>query len=688
MPEVVSIADRRLNAARLVGATIIAVVAQLAVDMPEGYFGPADDMTATGGIYVALLIMTTVTCVTGLLKGQGWASKLVPLILSLNIGVFVAPLAASPVIAGITIVWNLVILSLFVFPWRTMQHSFRARMRRKPRGDELEQWLALNGAAVGNLLFVSIFLNIAVVGFELSGQLLAQSLTLGFSLITTGLTLPLLWGLVKRGRRLVVVFLLPVLVSVLYLGSPEALLLLLGLYMTAIFLLLLSQGALFHDVLEFFYEQPALLLLATFAALSLLGTLFLSFPAASATGVPVSPLDAFFTATSAACITGLIVLDTPTDFSTFGHVVILILIQLGGIGIVVLSTFATLLLGSKLGLRAERALEEVLDLRGAKNAYRLTMFIVAATLLIEGIGAILLSIAYYSHGYALGSAVWHGVFHAISAFCHAGFALQSDSIMMFEQDPFALTVFSVLITLGSVGFLVLAGLWQRVRGESKRFNLHVKVILVASLVFLVLGILLFALCEWNGVLAEMSVGHKWMNALMQSVTLRSAGFNSVDSSVFAPATILFMLFFMFVGGAPGSAAGGIKVTTFIVLLFAIRGIAAGEPRVVIFNRRISQNLVYRSAAIVIITMLIALVLFFVLLLTQPLPFEILAFEAISAVGTVGLSMGATPDLNAIGKFIIILVIFIGRIGPLALALTLGRAKPGRLDYPEAKLMVG
>jgi trk system potassium uptake protein len=688
MSELSSKAERRVQSARLISATIIAIVAQLAVHMPEGYFGPADDMTEVGGIYAAALVLMTTVCVTGLLKGYQWATRIIPFILALNIGAFVAPLAASPVIAGITILWNLAILSLFVFPWRTIRPSLQRRLRRAPEEDPLQQWLSTNGGAMANLLFVSIFLNIAVVGYELSGQLFVQAMTFGLSVVTSAMTLPLLWGLVRRGRRLVVLILLPVAVSLLYLGSPEALLLLLSLYMTGMYFLLLSQGALFQDILEFFYEQPALLLLATFAALTLLGTLFLSFPAASATGEPISPLDALFTATSAACITGLIVLDTPHDFSTFGHIVILMLIQLGGIGIVVLSTFATLILGSKLGLRAEKALEEVLDLRGAKNAYQLTVFIVAATLIIEAVGAFLLSIAFYRHGYEPLSAIWNGIFHSISAFCHAGFALRSDSIMMFSEDPFALTVFSVLITLGSVGFLVLAGLWQRLRGQSKRFNLHVQVILYASAIFLVLGVLLFALCEWNGVLVGMSTTDKWMNAIMQSVTLRSAGFNSIDTGAIAPATVLFMLLFMFIGGAPGSAAGGIKVTTFIVLLFAIRGIAAGEPRVVLFKRKVSQNLVYRSAAIAVITMLIAFTLFFLLLLTQPLSFEILAFEAISAVGTVGLSMGATPELNALGKLLIILVIFIGRIGPLALALTLGQVKPGRLDYPEAKIMVG
>ncbi|MBA2662465.1 MAG: hypothetical protein H0U74_09245 [Bradymonadaceae bacterium] len=688
MPLMTLVSERRLNAARLVGANTFALVAQLVVHMPSGYFGAADEVTLLGGIYAAFLLLSTALGTLGQFRAWSWSTRFIPLVLSVNIGIFIAPMMTSPIISSIAIIWNLVVLLGFVFPSHNAATIHKMRDRHYEGDEQSVRWLSENGRALRHLLTASLILTTAVVGYEVSGQLLATAATLALNIASILLSVPMMLGLFRQGYRVAILVALPILVILFFLGSPAIVLLLLAFYQIMALTILLFQGQLSSDLLDYFFEYPALLLLAAFAALTLLGTLLLSFPAASATGVSISAVDAFFTATSAACITGLIVLDTPTDFSLFGHVVIIILIQLGGMGIMVISTFATLILGSRLGLRAEKALEEVLDLRGSKNAYKLTVFIVSSTLLIELVGAIFLSVGYHHHGHDWPQAIWYGVFHAISAFCHAGFALQSDSIMMFREDPFALMVFSALIVLGSIGFIVLAALWQWFQGDRQRLGLHARVVGIATVVFIVLGIVLFAICEWNASMADLGLRDKFMNAVLQSVTLRSAGFNSVDVALFHPATILFMMFFMFVGGAPGSAGGGIKLTTFVILIAAIRGIALGQPRVVLFKRQIPQDLVYRAAAITVISMLIGLSLLFVLLLTQPLPFEVLAFEAISAIGTVGLSLGATPQLNAFGKLVVILVIFIGRIGPLALALTLGQGKPARIGYPEARIMVG
>jgi trk system potassium uptake protein TrkH len=226
------------------------------------------------------------------------------------------------------------------------------------------------------------------------------------------------------------------------------------------------------------------------------------------------------------------------------------------------------------------------------------------------------------------------------------------------------------------------------QGERKQAAVQIRIILVASVVLLAVGMLLFFICEWNASMAGMSLSERFFNSLFQSATLRSAGFNSVDTSLFSNATIWFSICFMIIGGAPGSTAGGIKITTLVVLLLAVRGIAAGRPTAVVFKREIPQEVVYRSAGIVILYLLLIFILLFLLLLTQPLPFEILAFEAASALGTVGISMGATPDLNSFGKTLVIVVIFIGRVGPLALALLLGRRRASRLRYPEEQIMVG
>ena len=688
MPQLGSVSERRLNAARLTGANTVAAFAQIAVDMPEGYFGAADTMTAWGAGFLGWLAVATGVSLWGLWNNREWAAVWMWLCLSVNIGAFVAPLVVSPVIPALVIIWSLAMLAWMLFPTQASSAYLRERAARfDPDEEWLDRWLRRSGPAVRHLLGISLLLNIAVFGYRLSEEPVAFGLTLVLALATLVLSAGPLWQMLQKGRWVVAFLLTPLAMMAFFLGAPEVLLLLISLFQLSTLLIFLMRAPIFDDILDYFYAYPALLVLVTFASLTLLGTLLLSLPAASATGEPVAALDALFTATSASCITGLIVLDTPTDYSLFGHVVILILFQLGGMGILVLSTFATLLLGSKLGLRAEQAVEETLGMRGAESTYRLAKFVVGSTLLIEAVGAILLTFAFLRLEYPLGSAIWHGVFHAVSAFCHAGFALHSESMMIFEDDPFALTTITVLIVLGSIGFLALAMAWQWTRTR-RRVDVQFKIIVITSGILLVMGFVLFLLCEWNASMAGMTLSERFFNALFQSATLRSAGFNSVDTGLFTDATLWFSICFMVIGGAPGSTAGGIKVTTLIILILAVRGIAAGRPRVVVFNRELSQSVVYRSAGIVILYLLIFFVLFFLLLLTQPLPFEMLAFEAASALGTVGISAGATPHLNAVGKALIIAVIFIGRVGPLALALVLGRGKPSRLRYPEARVMVG
>ena len=687
MAELGSTSQRRLTAARLVGANAFSAFAQFAVDMPEGYFGAADTVTAVGVVYLALLLVTTVACLWGLWAGKERIMFLVWASLSVNVGIFVAPLAASPAIAAITIIWNLIALSWILFPLRTAIASLRewSEARQESR---LQRWQRENGPAVRHLLFTSLVLNIAVFGYRLSEQWVAFGMTLTLAIFTVVLSVPPLWRMLRRGRWLVGLMSIPLLLMAFYLQNPDILLLLVSFFQLITLMVFYFRTPVVDDVLDFFFEYPAVLVLATFAALTLIGTLLLSLPAASATGEPVGALDALFTSTSASCITGLIVLDTPADFSRFGHVVLLLLFQLGGMGILVLSTFATLLLGSKLGLRAEQAVEESLGVRGADSTYSLARFVVGATLIIEGVGATFLTFRFMRLGYEVPEAIWQGVFHAVSAFCHAGFALHSESMIIFQDDPLALTVITALIVLGSIGFLAMAVGWDWIRGRRKQTNVQARIIALATFVLLAAGIVLFLICEWNTSMAGMSFSERFFNALFQSATLRSAGFNSLDTALFSDATIWFSIGFMIIGGAPGSTAGGIKITTLVILLIALQGIGQGQPRAVIFNRRISQTVVYRSAGIALAYLSVFFVLLFLLLLTQPLPFEMLAFEAASASGTVGISVGATPELNDIGKLLIIMVIFLGRVGPLALALMLGRGEPSRIDYPEEHVMVG
>jgi trk system potassium uptake protein TrkH len=417
------------------------------------------------------------------------------------------------------------------------------------------------------------------------------------------------------------------------------------------------------------------------------GALVLSFPA-SARGEPLSFLDALFTATSAACITGLMVLDTATTFSAFGQGVILILIQLGGLGIMVLSTFATILLGGRLALRSEQALEEILDIQSPGAAYELASFIVVATLALEALGAGVLALRFSQAGMDPLDAIWHGVFHAVGAFCHAGFSLWPDSLISQQSDPVVLGAIMALVVVGSVGFSVLAALWLRARGEKRRFSLQTRVVLWMTLALIVGGTLLYALLEWDSTLAGMSTFEKWTNALFQSITLRSGGFSTVDFASVEQATIAVMMVFMFIGAAPGGTGGGIKVTTLAVLAAALPALVYNQPRAVLMRRAIPNDIVYRAATIVTVAGFITAIAVVIMLATHNLPFHHVLFEVVSAVGTVGLSLGITDDLHAIGKWVLIALMFIGRVGPTSLALALGAQKTGRVTFPEGRLMVG
>jgi trk system potassium uptake protein TrkH len=383
------------------------------------------------------------------------------------------------------------------------------------------------------------------------------------------------------------------------------------------------------------------------------------------------------------------VLDTPNDFSTFGQVVILMLIQVGGLNIMVLSTFAAILLGRGLGLKGERALGELLDLQAVRSAYRLIVFIVVATLVVEGLGAVALAAAFFGHGHSLGQAAWGGLFHSVSAFCNAGFALQSDSLVEFSGDPLVLLTMATLITLGGLGFAVLAFAWLRVSGM-KRIGLavQVKVVLASSLVLVLVGAVVFGTVEWSRSLEGMDVVDRVVNTVFQSVTARTAGFNSVPFDALHPASILMMMILMFIGASPGGTGGGIKTTTFAVLLSVIPAVARGRSHVVLFGRRLTLETVFRSAVIAVVGALLVLAGALLLLVSQEGSLDGLFFEAVSAFGTVGLSLGVTSSLNGFGKIVVIGVMLAGRIGPLALALLLGRSAESRVEYPEARLMVG
>ena len=681
-------AQRRLGAARLVGAGVVGLLGLVAVHAPGGYFGPTGTVTDGGIAYAAVLVLLVGLAAICSLRGTRLAVVLAPATLALNIGAFVAPLAYDPVVAGLVVGWNLLLLARLVL--EPIPRSGARTAGATPKSEDAAgRWLAVNGAAVRHVLAVALVATVAVVGYGVGTGLGARTATLVGNVTVLAAAMPFLLHEARRRSR--APWLIAVLVVAgLALASRVTLSLsLLAAAMLVTEILLISRTPMFGELVDHFFDRPALLVVVSFVGLIALGTLLLSMPAAGADGRPNAPLDALFTAASAACVTGLIVLDTATDFSTFGHVVIVLLIQVGGLNIMVLSTFAAILLGRGVGLRGERALGELLDIHATRAAYRLIRFIVLGTMVVEAAGGLALAVAYMRHGEQPLASLWKGLFHAVSAFCNAGFALQSDSLIAFQRDPFALLVMATLITVGGLGFAVLAFAWLRM-AKRHRIGLAIqaRIVLAASIVLVVVGWVGFGLLEWNGALAGLDSDGKVLNALFQSVTTRTAGYNSVVMTDLQPATVLLMMVLMFVGASPGGTGGGVKTTTLVVLLGAIPTMAHGRPQVTIAGRRITTDTILRSAVIVLMAALVVVGGSLLLLSTHHMPFEAIVFETVSAFGTVGLSLGATPLLDGFGKAVIILIMLAGRVGPLTLALLLGRRAAARVDYPEAGIMVG
>ncbi|MEX2299748.1 MAG: potassium transporter TrkG [Bryobacterales bacterium] len=434
-------------------------------------------------------------------------------------------------------------------------------------------------------------------------------------------------------------------------------------------------------------NQPARLLVVTFLALCVAGTLLLSLPISSTRAAGVSPVDAAFTAVSAVCVTGLIVLDTPNDFTGFGQAAILLLIQLGGLGIMTFSTAALGLLGRRLSLRHEGAVASVLSVEGRHDLVHALRLLLTVTFAAEAIGATLLTALFFRAGDTLAEALWRGVFTSISAFCNAGFALQSDNLVGYQQNPWVLHAVGLLIILGGLSPAVVVAVPDLLRG--KRVAVQIKLAVSTSLALLVGGAFAITAIEWNNTLAGLSFFDRLHNGWFQSVTLRTAGFNSIDiAAVHAPVLTLMMVW-MFIGGSPGGTAGGIKTTTAALLMLAVVAAIRGRWDLIAFHRRVQTETVYKAAAIATLGLGSLLLAVVALQLTQNLPGAEAPFEAVSALATVGLSVGATARLDEVGKILIMTTMFAGRVGPLTLFLFLsGRFAKTAWEFPEERVDVG
>lgn len=434
-------------------------------------------------------------------------------------------------------------------------------------------------------------------------------------------------------------------------------------------------------------RHPSRVLVISFLTICCVGTMLLGLPIAARGDTPHSWLDATFTSVSATCVTGLIVLDTPVDFSAFGQFVILVLIQIGGLGIMVFSAAAIAILGRRLSLTTERA---AVDLVGASNRASLNQSIrkiLLVTFLTELVGAIVLSLLFWQAGDGWLQACWRGLFTSISAFCNAGFALQSDSLVSYADNPLVMITVALIIIFGGLGPLVVVTVLGF--GGKKR-TLHVRLVLWSSTLLVIAPGIFICLVEWQGVLGGLSLVDKLVNGFFQSVTLRTAGFNSVDLATIHPAVWTMMLMLMFIGGSPGSTAGGVKTTTIAVIFLAVFAIVKGQERIEVFGRSLPHITIIRALVVATLAIIGAGVALTTLQLTQVLSLEHAAFEVISALATVGLSQGGTAELDEIGKVIIIACMFAGRVGPLTLFVFLSSnnvKKPMR-QLPEEPIPIG
>jgi trk system potassium uptake protein TrkH len=453
----------------------------------------------------------------------------------------------------------------------------------------------------------------------------------------------------------------------------------------------MRQGApspkVFRDIeKEILRLTPPQVLVLSFVGLSLIGTLLLKLPVAS--HQPTSWMQALFTAVSASTVTGLVVVDTGTHFTLFGQWVLLILMQCGGVGLMTFGVFVIYLTSGQMTLRHRAALREALNQTGPGDLRRVLHSIFGFTAVMEVAGTALLALQWVPElGWSQG--LYYSFFHSVSAFNSAGFVLPRNNLVDYVGNPLVNSVISVLFIAGGIGFVVVADMLGKKR--FRQYSLHTKLMLVGTLAINAIAMLVILVLEYGNpatLAALPGLGAKLWAAWFQAVSPRSSGFNSVDMAGMLPASAFFIMGLMFIGGGSGSTASGIKLSTFIVLLLATRAFLRQQERPVVFGRSIAPNMILKALAITVISLFCVLTGVFLLTVTETNAFLDLAFEAVSAFGTVGLSRGVTPNLSYAGQGVIILLMLIGRVGPLTLAFTLANVRHERVQYPSGQVTVG
>ena len=442
--------------------------------------------------------------------------------------------------------------------------------------------------------------------------------------------------------------------------------------------------------------SPASIMLLGFGMVILVGALLLMTPWASNSGKSTSFINCLFTATSAVCVTGLVVVDTSIYWSFFGKVVILILIQIGGLGFMSISASIALLLRKKINLRQRVLIKEALNQNQLSGSVRLIINVIKLTFIIEFIGSLLLSTVFIpKFGWIKG--IWFSVFHSVSAFCNAGFDLMGktsgpfSSLVMFYDNPIVVFTISGLIILGGIGFGVIVCVMSKKKFRS--FDLTSKIAIITTITLIVIGFVLFFMGEYTNpnTLGHMSLWDKIQVSFFQSVTTRTAGFGTIDFTKLRESTLFIMIILMFIGASPASTGGGIKTTTIAIILLAVRTFVKEQEDIVIFKRRISKFILRKTISIFVIGIMVVVIGTYLINVTQGKQFNLVssAFEVSSAFATVGLSVAGSSNLNLIGKCIIILLMFAGRVGSLTVfTVLLHEPETNKVRYPESNILVG
>lgn len=438
--------------------------------------------------------------------------------------------------------------------------------------------------------------------------------------------------------------------------------------------------------------SPPQILVSGFAGVILLGAALLTMPFASAGGQYTNFRDALFTATSAVCVTGLVVVDTGTYWSTAGHVIILSLIQVGGLGFMTMATFFFLLLGKRIGLKTRLVMQASLNQDSLQGIVNLGRHVLFFTFITELTFAALLSARWVPEmGFA--RALWYGIFHSVSAFNNAGFDLFGDfrSLTGYAEDPVVTFSITTLIILGGIGFGVVMDIVGRVTNKG-RLHTHTRLVLVTTLVLIAAGTVLIYIFEYNNTLKSLGGAGKIMASYFQSVTPRTAGYNTLDIGAMRGYTQMLIVVLMFIGASPGSTGGGIKTTTFASLVLSILSLSRGQTETTVFRRAITHEQVAKSAAILMLSITLVAAVSTGLMYTEGQDNYLLTlFETVSAYGTVGLTMGLTPHLSLAGKMLITLTMFLGRLGTLTMVMAFAQKSkkvPARVKYPRGNIMVG